>query len=160
MPYQWTGSDDKATLTLRPYRSLPVTGFVMFIGGTALMLLLPLLALLGTALLWGILPFILIVVGGTWWAFARNYRDATLTEVLTLSHERIDLLRRAPNGTEMRWQANPYWVSVNLYPTKGPVPHYLTLKGDGREVELGAFLTEDERRHLAEELQKRLAQLR
>jgi uncharacterized membrane protein len=36
------------------------------------------------------------------------------------------------------------------------VPNYLTLKGEGREVELGAFLSEAERIALREDLQDRL----
>jgi uncharacterized membrane protein len=162
VPYQWSDGPEsgQTSLTLRPYRSLPVKGFVTVIGGLTVMLFLPLLALLGTALLWGILPFILIVIGGTWWAFSRNYRDATLTEVLTLRRDRIDLVRRAPDGSEQHWTANPYWVAVSLYPTKGPVPNYLTLKGQGREVELGSFLTEAERQSLADDLRERLAALR
>ncbi len=162
MPYHWTDqtADGVATLQLWPYRSLPVKGFVVFIGATVLMLLVPLMALLGTSLLWGVLPFMMLTVGGVWFAISRSYRDGTLTEILTLTHDRIEIRRRAPNGEELRWDANPYWVSVNLYKTNGPVPHYLTLKGEGREVELGAFLTEDERRHLADELRTRLARLR
>lgn len=162
MPYEWTNraEPEQACLTLRPYRSLPPKGFVLFIGATALLLLLPLLMLVGTALLWGILPFIVLVVSGTWWAFRRNYHDATLTEVLTLSRDRIEVVRRAPDGSEQHWSANPYWVAVTLYPTKGPVPNYLTLKGQGREVELGVFLSEQERRTLADELHERLAALR
>ena len=86
--------------------------------------------------------------------------DGTLAEVLTLSPDRADLLRRAPDGAEKHWQANPYWVAVTLYPAKGPVPNYLTLKGEGREVELGAFLTPEERARLAGEVQERLSRLR
>ncbi|MGL4281778.1 MAG: DUF2244 domain-containing protein [Albidovulum sp.] len=162
MPYEWSEAshDGMAKLTLRPHRSLHASGFVTFIAATALMLFLPLLALLGTALLWGILPFVLLAVGGVWWALRRNTRDAALTEELTLTTESITLIRRAPDGTEKRWQANPYWVSVQVYPTGGPVPAYLTLKGDGREVELGAFLSEEERRRLADDLRQRLVQLR
>jgi uncharacterized membrane protein len=32
------------------------------------------------------------------------------------------------------------------------VPHYITLKGNGREAELGRFLSEDERKALIGEL--------
>lgn len=162
MPYQWTETspDGAARLELWPYRSLPVRGFVLFIAATSAMLLVPLLAVLGTALLWGILPFVVLTVSGVWWAIRRNYRDAALTEILTLRRDSIALVRRAPDGTEQRWNANPYWTSVNLYPTEGPVPGYLTLKGDGREVELGAFLTEEERLHLLGELQRALERLR
>lgn len=162
MPYQWTTTDtpQEVRLTLWPYRSLPAQGFAIFISVTALMLLAPLLALLGTALLWGILPFVLTAVAGIWLALRRNARDARLTEVLTLTRDRIDISRRAPDGRERHWHANPYWVTVHLYPTGGPVPYYVTLKGDGREVEIGAFLSEEERRLLAEELRQRLARLR
>ena len=37
---------------------------------------------------------------------------------------------------------------------------YLTLRGAGREVELGAFLSEDERLALRAEMRQRLADLR
>jgi uncharacterized membrane protein len=40
------------------------------------------------------------------------------------------------------------------------VPQYLTLRGNGREVELGAFLSEDERVSLREELRKALTKIR
>ena len=63
-------------------------------------------------------------------------------------------------GKRQDWQANPYWVRVTLHVTGGPVPNYLTLKGDGREVELGAFLSEDERIRLRDDLKTRIAALR
>lgn len=161
MPYEWSvGGSDSTTLKLWPYRSLPARGFVFFIAATSVMMLLPLLVLLGTRHLWVILPFALIPVAGIWWAVRRNNRDAALTEVLTIGPESITLVRRAPDGKKQSWQANPYWTTIQLYPTGGPVPAYLTLKGEGREVELGAFLSEEERRRLADDLRQRLAQLR
>jgi len=47
-----------------------------------------------------------------------------------------------------------------LHPTAGPVPNYLTLQGGPREVELGAFLSEDERVALKAEVQVALTRLR
>jgi uncharacterized membrane protein len=161
MPYEWlppAGTTQR--LRLWPYRSLTRRGFVWFVGLTAALISVPLFAVLGTVVLWALLPFLLATIAGIWWALARSWRDGALTEVLTLAPDRMTLLRRAPDGTEQHWEANPYWVTVNLYPTRGPVPHYLTLKGDGREVELGAFLSAAERRDLAAELQDRLARLR
>ena len=58
-------------------------------------------------------------------------------------------MRHGPKGKRQDWEANPYWLRVTLHETDGPVPNYLTLKGDGREVELGAFLSEDERHRAA-----------
>lgn len=51
-------------------------------------------------------------------------------------------------------------MQVRLTPAGGPVPDYLTLKGRDREVELGAFLTPEERKELAGELRAALADLR
>ena len=42
-----------------------------------------------------------------------------------------------------------------MHETGGPVPHYVTLSGNGREVEIGAFLSEEERVELFSELQAR-----
>lgn len=127
-----------------------------FIGITAAMLALPLIAVLGTPVLWGLLPFIAAAVAGVWWGLSRSYRAGETLEVLRLGPDRVTLTRKAPDGTEQRWQANPYWVTVRLYRTGGPVPDYLTLKGDGREVEIGAFLSPEERRALQPVIEERL----
>ncbi|KAB2881915.1 MAG: DUF2244 domain-containing protein [Albidovulum sp.] len=161
MPYEWLPPDGtERRLRLWPYRSLSARGFVWFVGGTALLISVPLFAVLGTRVLWGLLPFLATAVAGIWWALARSWRDGELTEELTLAPGRMTLVRRAPDGAEQRWEANPYWVAVRLYPTGGPVLSYLTLKGDGREVELGAFLGEAERVALAGEIREALAALR
>jgi len=39
-----------------------------------------------------------------------------------------------------------------MHPTGGPVAHYLTMHGKGRKVEIGSFLSEDERKVLYGEL--------
>ena len=73
MPYEWLPPRDGETrLHLWPYRSLPRRGFVWFIGGTAALLLLPLIAVLGSPVLWGLLPFLLGAVGAIWWALNRS----------------------------------------------------------------------------------------
>jgi len=54
------------------------------------------------------------------------------------------------------WRADPHWIAIKLTPKGGPVEHYLTLSGGGREVELGAFLTPDERVKLNEDLSQLL----
>jgi uncharacterized membrane protein len=164
MPYEWTRSDTAADLPaelrLWPYRSLGPRGFAAFIGATAAMLAVPLFAVLGTAVLWGLLPFVVAAVAGMWWALRRSWRDARLTEVLTLDASRIAIRRDEPDGTRREWEANPYWTSVRIKPAGGPVAQYLTLSGGGREVELGAFLTPEERTALAADLQDRLLRLR
>lgn len=164
MPYEWLPTDSRdpaqARLHLWPYRSLPRTGFVLFMAGTCLLILVPMLAVLGSPVLWGILPFFVLAVWGMWAALTRSYRDGEIVEDLSLTRERVTLVRHGPRGRRQDWEANPYWVTVRLHPTGGPVPNYLTLKGEGREVELGAFLSEAERVALRGELAERLARAR
>lgn len=158
MPHEWQPSPPgEARLHLWPYRSLPRRGFVWFVGGTAALLLVPLLAVLGSPVLWGLLPFLVGTVAAIWWALARSYRDAEIVETLHLTTDRITLLRQGPRGARQSWEANPYWVSLHLHPKGGPVPNYLTLRGGPREVELGAFLSEEERIALRDELATALA---
>jgi len=180
MPYEWRKTDSTAPdysgadlhplgaagtgradapladLHLWTYRSLPKQGFVIFIGVTAVMISIPLLAIVGTVALWGILPFAGAALAGVWIALQRSYRDGSVHEQLRLWDDLITLTRHDPNRPDRHWEANPHWVQVSMWVKDGPVPHYLTLKGGGREVEIGAFLSEDERRRLQGELITRL----
>ncbi len=161
MPYEWLPpAPDMAEVHLWPYRSLPKAGLVWFIGGTAAMIALPLVAVLGSPVLWGVLPFLVAAIAAIWWALARSYKDAEIIEDLILTPERVTLTRHGPRGRRQAWDANPHWVRLTLHPKGGPVPNYLTMKGEGREVELGAFLTEAERIALRAEVQARLSALR
>lgn len=160
MPYRWNDTADPVTLTLSPHQSLSARGFVAFMGVTLAMTAIPLLAVLGSPVLWGLLPFFALAIWGLWYAIGRNRRDAELTEELTLEPDRIALVRREPRGRVQSWDANPYWVSVHLYPGEKPVEHYLTLRGGGREVELGAFLSPEERVSLHGSLTERLVRVR
>lgn len=157
MPYQWLppeGGEDR--LCLWPHRSLTRRGFVWFIGATATMIAVPLVGLLGTPVLWALLPFVLGAIWAIWFALRKNGRDREVVEDLRLAPDRITLVRHGPKGRRQDWEANPYWVRVTLHQTGGPVPNYLTLKGDGREVELGAFLSEEERIALKDDLERHL----
>jgi uncharacterized membrane protein len=173
MPYEWLKNPEPpgdrvasaqpqilAQLRLWPYRSLTPRGFVVFIALTCGMLALPLIGLLGSKALWGLLPFMALAVGGVWLAINRSNHDGEIAEDLSLWRDRAVLRHRDPDGTEQRWEANPYWVSVHLHPTGGPVPNYLTLRGGDREVEIGRFLSEDERVALSRELKNALAAMR
>ena len=157
MPYEWTQAQTGiAELHLWPYRSLPRRGMVWFLGITAAFLGLPAVVLVGSPVLWGLLPFLLGAIWAVWAALNRSFRDGEIVEVLRLSPDTAQLTRHGPRGRRADWQANPHWVQVTLHATGGPVPNYLTLRGAGREVELGAFLTEGERITLERELRRAL----
>lgn len=135
-------------LRLTPYKSLTPKGFVWFIGLTAALICVPLLSILGTAVFWALLPFIVAAIWGIWTALKRSWRDRELYEDFMLWSDRVRVERHDPRRPLRDWEANPYWVRVALHQRGGPVPNYLTLSGGGREVELGAFLTPDERGEL------------
>jgi uncharacterized membrane protein len=155
------GDPPAVELRLWPHRSLAPQGFVAFVGLTAGLLALPLIGMLGTPVLWAVLPFAGLAVWGLWTALRRNAADAAaLREELRLWRDRVEIVRQAPGRPRQEWAANPHWVRVTLHEEGGPVEQYLTLHGGGREVELGAFLSPDERVALAAALRARLAALR
>ena len=165
MPYHWTDTAPEVSgaasfrLEAWPYRSLPKRGFVWVIGLTAGALALPLLAVVGSAVMWGLLPFAVLAVWGLWRAIGLSYRSAATREVLVLTPQSLLLTRSDPGRADRIWQTNPYWVRAGLRAT-GPVEDYLVLTDGRREVELGAFLSPEERQSLRDDLDRRLARLR
>jgi len=160
MPYEWIDSHGKEApqveLHLWPYRSLLRKDFVLFIGGTCLIVLLPLLVLLGSPVLWALLPFFAIAVGGVWYAINHSYKSGEILEELRIWPDRMTLDHMHPRKGHHTWEGNPYWVQLKIDPKHERITNYITLKGSDREVELGAFLPEDERAVLYSELQDRL----
>ncbi|WP_299364005.1 DUF2244 domain-containing protein [uncultured Paracoccus sp.] len=159
MPYAWhdTSPTDRR-LMIWPHRSLPVTGFVWVMGLTALGLALPMLAVVGNAVLWGLLPFAVLVGAGLWMAIRVNNRAGQMHELVELTPDRITVTRHDPGRADRQWQANPYWVRLSL--RSKPVEDYLTLTDGGREIELGVFLAPKERRALRDDLTRALETLR
>ena len=162
MPYRWHDTAPEQSgavfhLEIWPHRSLPLRGFVWVIGLTATGLALPLLAVLGTGVLWGLLPFAVVAVWALWVAMRRSY--ATPREEMWLGPDRLRLIRSDPGRPDRIWQTNPYWVRLALH-AQGPVEDYLTLTDGQREIELGAFLAPEERVALRDELERKLRGLR
>lgn len=158
MPYEWIEppAPTPRRLHLWPHRSLPKRGFVGFIAITAVLISLPLITVIGSPVLWGLLPFELAAICLLWLGLQRSYRDADLVEELVLEDDHVALTRHGPRGRRQHWEANPHWVRPTLHATAGPVPNYVTLRGGPREVEIGAFLSEEERLALYDDLARRL----
>ena len=110
--------------------------------------------------LWGLLPFLVLAVAGVWFALQRSYHSGQLREELQIDRDHVHLTRVNPRGDTQTWDCNSHWARAYLHPTEGPVPNYITLRGKGREVELGAFLSEEERKTLYGEVQSALSAAR
>ena len=158
MPYTWNAPrpQDATRLTLWPHQSLHPRGLAAFVLATFTMITLPLYGLLGTALLWALLPFLMIAVGSIWYALTRSRKDREIRETLDLGDPDIELTRENPRTPTQNCVCNRYWTKVTLHPKGGPIPNYVTLSGNGREVEIGSFLSEPERLSLYDELSKLL----
>ncbi len=145
-------------MRLWPHESLPARGMAAFVLTTFTLILIPTLPLLGSPILWGLLPFLLLAVWGLYFALQRNHRARQILEVLTLDGDTARLTRTDPGGGQREWDCNRYWTTVSKYDDEGPVPHYVTLSGKGREVEIGAFLSEEERIALFDDLSRAIRQ--
>lgn len=158
MPYEWspepTPEMPEWQLSLWPYRSLLRKDFVLFIGATATLVALPLISVLGKSVLWGLLPFFAMMLGGVWYALHVSYKRGEVLEELTVDGTNAHLKRHNPKGDVQQWEANRYWVTVHLHPKGGPVENYITLRGGDREVEIGAFLDATERLTLYDDLKR------
>ena len=141
-----------AAIELWPYNSLKPKGFVLFLGATFALSALPLFNVLGTKVFWGLFPFLFLTLMGIWFALRKSLSDRQIIEQLTLCKDELVLIRQDPNGDQKEWVCSPYWAKLTIYDKEGPVPNYITLRGNGREVELGSFLGEEERRELFDEL--------
>ena len=160
MPYDWISSASNTTkeLHLWPHQSLPLQGYVAILAMAAILTTVPLLPVLGSMALWGVFPFVLVALFGLKWALDRNRQDQQVLEILKLDTKNIHLEHQAPRQKTQTWDCNRYWATVKLHKDDGPVPNYLTLRGNGREVEIGAFLSEEERIALYGDLKSSLSQ--
>lgn len=177
MPYRWNtetgeapevsgaslhadGGPPLARLDLSAHNSLSPGGFVIFFGATFGLVLVPLLAVVGSPVLWALLPFVGVAMAAMWWALKRSWADKSVTEALLIWSDHVELSHVPARGPRLSWQANTYWVRPQLHALRGPLKAYITLRGspDGREVELGSFLSEEERRVLFADLARVLSE--
>ncbi|MFV0475702.1 MAG: DUF2244 domain-containing protein [Pikeienuella sp.] len=145
-------------VTLWPHRSLSPRGFRWLLGVSAAAMALPVLALSATPAAAALAPYAGAAFLALWGLMRLSYRSGRLTEEIRLWPDAIAVERREPKGLIRRWSANPYWVAIDIGDTRD-CESYLTLRGAGRRIELGAFLTPEERVALAGELRARIARL-
>lgn len=135
---------------LRPNRALDRDGQKM-----AIYIVLFLLLFLAPALLitgfWVLLLFLFSPVVFLVFAFMRRNRDSRILEILEIRQGELRLEHYKPNGEQLEFVTDPYWVKIAME-KQGPVQDYLTLKDHKRCVELGAFLSPEERRAIYDEL--------
>lgn len=102
---------------------------------------------------WPVLPFAgleLLLLGVGFWLCAASGRT---TEVISIGDTII--VEKGTHEPHCVWQAPRAWAQVTLQqPRIAWYPSRLVLRSSGREVPLGDFLAEEERRELADKLKR------
>ena len=154
---QWRERTDPPVyeVALWPNQSLTRRGYRATLGGAAAGLALPLAGLVGTKVFWPLAVFMAVPFLALRYAMRRNARQMQIEERLWVWPDEVRVERREADGRVLRWQADP--LRIRLWLHKGAkVEDYLTLSGGGRQIELGAFLSPEERVALADEIERAL----
>lgn len=159
MPYRWTYNADHtpAQLDLWAHNALPPRWLAITVLATLFAISIPLFMVIGTIAFWGLLPFVIGTVWALWFGLERNQKERSLYETLWFEEDDVTLRHTPARGAPLEWQCNRYWAKVNIYERNGHTRDYVTLRGNGREVQIGAFLTDEERRALYGDLKRHLS---
>jgi len=143
---------------LVPHRSLPRWGFILLISSFAVAL-----AAIGLSFwslgAWPVAGFCGLEVFLVWGAFELNYRSGRRLETVRLDDAALRIDRIAPNGRSKYWAFEPGWVRVTIEYERDQ-SNRLVLSSHGRRLQIGAFLTDDERSNLADALNAALVRWR
>lgn len=101
---------------------------------------------------WPVLPFAGLEIGLLAWAVRASRRKGEEREVIVVSEENVVVEHRGPAGSSLTVFPR-HWSRVTLRgPQTAAYPSRLAIESHGRAREVGRFLTEVERRDLAERL--------
>ena len=146
-------SNGTCRFVIRPNSSLGWRGRWLFFGGISLVCLSIAIAF-SIVGFWLILPFAgleLTALGFCLYLVARNSEHC---EVITVHGDvvEVDKGREAP---EEHWKFQRAWAQVQLHQNPHRwYPSRITLRSHGREVELGAWLNQQEKEYLVTELRR------
>jgi len=143
---------------LYPHRSLSRTGFWLVMGLVSIVSFGA-----GTAFYrvgaWPIVGFLGLDVALIYTAFRINYRAARLTELIKLDERELRIQRISPRGKMLSWTFSSFWVRVRM-DNPPDEDSDLVISSHGRYLELGAYLSPQEKLDVATALNAALSELR
>jgi uncharacterized membrane protein len=138
-------------IELAPNCSLTPQGARLFVGSLAIVTF----AVAGFFAMqgfWPVLPFAGLEIGLLAWAVRTSMRRGTEREIIVVSEAQVVVERCTLSGSRLSVFPR-HWARVTLRdPQQTRYPSRLTIESHGRACEVGRFLTEDERRRLADRL--------
>lgn len=149
-----TGEPMPFRVVLTPYRSLSPSGFLIFMAVLAAVSFVTglVFAWIGA---WPVLGFFGLDVAIVYVAFRLNYRSGRLYETVEVLPHSLTLQRVHPSGKTETYEFQSYWARI-LLATGADGRSSLRVASHGREIIFGAFLTNEERASLADELRAAL----
>ena len=155
----WKDVGEPTLLRLRlfPNRSLDKHGTKVVFGIIACGFLLPIIPFIGSP----IGTTLTIFSGLTFYLFLtflqKSFQQGSTFEEILISKNKIIVVHKEKNKEYKTWEGNPYWTRVNVDIDNPKLKNYLTLAGKGRHIEVGAFLSPNERMELRDKIQNALA---
>jgi len=140
-------------IELLPNCSLTVQGALFFFGTVALASL-TFAAFFVAQGFWPVLPWAGLELGVLGWALWATMRRRRWTQTITVTPDDVEVILRGREG-ERRIVFSRHWAAVTLRRARGWHPSRLVIESHGKGLEIGSFLTEDDRRAL----HRRLAEL-
>lgn len=154
-----TQADPLFSARLRPHNTLSPRG-----RRAVVLLIVALAAIPGIVFLmigaWPVLGFMGLDVVLAWWALSHATRHGKRCEQITLWREQLEVLQTSPKGEQSKLQFSP--ASVRLLVTRDFEERTtsLSLRSDGREVEIGAFMHPADKASFAKEFGRALRKAR
>ena len=155
----WGDTNEAPFINIRlvPNRSLNSNGTKVVFAVIACGFLLPIIPFIGSP----IGTTLTIFSGLTFYLFLtllqKNFQQGSTFEEILISKRKIKVVHQEKNKEQLTWECNPYWTKVHLDINNPRLKNYLTLAGKGKRIELGAFLSPEERLELRDEIQNALA---
>ena len=140
-------------IELLPNCSLSVRGAWFFFGTVAAATLTFALYFVAQGF-WPVLPWAGLELALLGWALWATMRRRRWTQTITVTPDHVEITTRGRRG-EDRFVFSRHWAAVTLRRAHGWHPSRLLVESHGKTLEVGGFLTEEERRAL----HRRLAEL-
>lgn len=100
---------------------------------------------------WPVLPFAGLELALLAFALGSSLRRRHHTQTVEIDEAAVVVTTRGPAGVQ-KTQFSRHWARVTLHGPQGWRPGRLLIESHGRACEIGAFLTEEERRALGRRL--------
>jgi len=104
---------------------------------------------------WPVIGFFGVEILILWLAFRANYQSARGYEMITLTPEALVVTEHHPRRGKTEWTFHPHWAQV-VFEQKGESESHLKVLSHGKGVEIGTFMTADEKKECAEALRAAL----